>query len=101
MDKCPVHRFLRLGLGLINTSPVRDSVKDALQGYAEVARKFEPDDARYLLNHAGHCDVVSRKRNGWFLTAELIRQTTFTGAEQDIRHHQLVVDGLAKARRIV
>jgi 5,10-methylenetetrahydromethanopterin reductase len=70
--------------GWINTSPVPDSVRDVLQGYVEAARKFEPADARYLLNHTGHCITVKPEEDR-FITAELIRQTTFTGVEQDIK----------------
>ena len=70
--------------GWINTSPVPDSVKDALQGYIETARQFTPADARYLLNHTGHCLAVKPEEER-FITAELIRQTTFTGVEQDIK----------------
>ena len=70
--------------GWINTSPVPDSVKDVLQGYVEAAREFEPSDARYLLNHTGHC-VAIKPEEERFITAELIRQTTFTGVEQDIK----------------
>ncbi len=69
--------------GWINTSPVPDSVKDVLQGYIEAARKFQPADARYLLNHTGHC-VAVKPEEEQFVTAELIRQTTFTGVQQDI-----------------
>ena len=70
--------------GWLNTSPMPDSVKDVLQGYIEAARKFEPADARYLLNHTGHCVAVKPEEER-FITAELIRQTTFTGVEQDIK----------------
>jgi 5,10-methylenetetrahydromethanopterin reductase len=70
--------------GWINTSPMPDTVKDVLQGYVEAARKFQPADARYLLNHTGHCVAVKPEEER-FITAELIRQTTFTGMEQDIK----------------
>jgi 5,10-methylenetetrahydromethanopterin reductase len=70
--------------GWLNTSPVPDSVKDVLQGYVEAARRFEPDDARYLMNHTGHC-VAIKPEEERFVSAELIRQTTFTGTEQDIK----------------
>ena len=70
--------------GWINTSPVPDSVKDVLQGYVEAARQFEPADARYLMNHTGHCIAVKPEEKD-FITGELIRQTTFTGMEQDIK----------------
>jgi len=70
--------------GWLNTSPVPDSVKDVLQGYVEAARRFEPADARYLMNHTGHC-VAIKPEEERFVSAELIRQTTFTGTEQDIK----------------
>ncbi|MBS0639961.1 MAG: LLM class flavin-dependent oxidoreductase [Acetobacteraceae bacterium] len=80
-----LHRYADLDMeGWINTSPVPDSVKETLQGYVEAARKFEPQDARYLLNHTGHCVAVKPEEDK-FVTAELIRQTTFTGTEQDIK----------------
>ncbi|HEY4172768.1 MAG TPA: LLM class flavin-dependent oxidoreductase, partial [Rhodopila sp.] len=70
--------------GWLNTSPVPDSVKSVLQGYVEAARKFEPADARYLMNHTGHC-VAIKPEEERFINAELIRHTTFTGTEQDIK----------------
>jgi 5,10-methylenetetrahydromethanopterin reductase len=80
-----LHRYADLDMeGWINTSPVPDSVKDVLQGYVEAARNFAPADARYLLNHTGHCIAVKPEEER-FITAELIRQTTFTGVEQDIK----------------
>ena len=80
-----LHRAADLDMeGWINTSPVADSVKDTLRGYVEAARKFAPADARYLVNHTGHCIAVKPEEDR-FITAELIRQTTFTGQEQDIK----------------
>lgn len=70
--------------GWTNTSPLPDSVQDVLAAYVEVARKFEPADARYLLNHTGHCIKVKPQEER-FVTAELIRHTTFTGREQEIK----------------
>jgi 5,10-methylenetetrahydromethanopterin reductase len=80
-----LHRYADLDMeGWINTSPVPDSVKETLEGYVAAARKFEPSDARYLMNHTGHCIAVKPEEDR-FITAELIRQTTFTGVEQDIK----------------
>jgi 5,10-methylenetetrahydromethanopterin reductase len=80
-----LHRAADLDMeGWINTSPVPESVKDVLQGYVEAARRFEPADARYLMNHTGHCIAVKPEEER-FITAELIRRTTFTGVEQDIK----------------
>ncbi len=66
--------------GLPNTSPVPDSVKQAIDGYVALARNFQPADARYLENHRGHLMAVKEEERP-FVTAELIRQTTFTGTE--------------------
>ncbi len=80
-----LHRAADLDMeGWINTSPVPDSVKPLLDGYVEAAKKFEPQDARYIMNHRGHCVFVKPEEEK-FVTAELIRQTTFTGVEQDIK----------------
>jgi 5,10-methylenetetrahydromethanopterin reductase len=79
-----LHRAADLDMeGWKNTSPVPDSVKPVLDGYVDAARRFEPSDARYLMNHTGHCLAV-KPEEAAFVTAELIRQTTFTGVEQDI-----------------
>jgi hypothetical protein len=99
-------RTLRVGARLEQEAVARGGAKPAMAaktitlsidgGHAQAARQYQGRSFEVLL-----AQVSNDKRNGWFLTAELIRQTTFTGAEQDIRHHQLVVDGPAKARRIV
>ena len=31
-----------------------DGISDEVNGYLELARHFEPPDARYLFNHRGH-----------------------------------------------
>ncbi len=80
-----LHRAADLDMeGWTNTSPVPDTVKPLLDGYVEAAKKFEPQDARYIMNHRGHCVFVKPEEEK-FITAELIRQTTFTGMEQDIK----------------
>jgi 5,10-methylenetetrahydromethanopterin reductase len=55
-----------------------------LQGYAAVAQAFEPPDARYLHNHRGHLMFVKPEERP-FLTADLVRASSMTGAEADIR----------------
>ena len=80
-----LHRAADLDMeGWQNTSPVPPSVQEAVQGYLEVARRFEPQDARYLMNHRGHFVFVKPEERP-FVTAELIRRTTFTATEQEIR----------------
>ncbi len=69
--------------GLPNTSSVPASVADAVAGYVELAKTYEPADARYLENHRGHLMAV-KERERPFVTAEMIRQTTFTGTEPDL-----------------
>ena len=66
--------------GLHNVSPVPDSAK----GYIEIARKFEPADAPWLENHRGHLMFLKDEERP-FITADLIRETSFTGTEDDIK----------------
>jgi 5,10-methylenetetrahydromethanopterin reductase len=54
------------------------------EGYIAVARGFEPADARYLENHRGHLMVVKPEERP-FVTAQLIRETSFTATEAEIR----------------
>ena len=76
-----LHRAADAALaGLPNTSPVPPAVAEAVQGYVELAKGFEPADARYLENHAGHLMAVKDSERR-FVTAELIRAMTFTGTE--------------------
>ncbi|HJQ60143.1 MAG TPA: hypothetical protein VJ890_24775, partial [Vineibacter sp.] len=55
-----------------------------LEGYIALARGFEPSDARYLQNHRGHLMVVKPEERR-FVTAELIRATSFTATEAEIK----------------
>jgi 5,10-methylenetetrahydromethanopterin reductase len=56
---------------------------DAVAGYVEHARRFEPADAYYLSNHRGHLMFV-RPDERSFITAEMIRRTSFTGSAADL-----------------
>jgi 5,10-methylenetetrahydromethanopterin reductase len=64
--------------GLPNTSDVPEAVRAEIAGYIERASQFDPPDTRYLQNHRGHLLFVKPEERP-FVTAELIRQTTFTG----------------------
>jgi 5,10-methylenetetrahydromethanopterin reductase len=76
-----LHRAADAALaGLPNTSSVPDSVAGLVQGYVDLARKFEPEDARYLENHSGHLMAVKESERP-FVTGDLIRAMTFTGTE--------------------
>lgn len=69
--------------GLRNFSPTDPSVAEAVRGYIELARGFQPEDARYLTNHRGHLLFV-RPEERRFVTAELIRTASFTATEADL-----------------
>ncbi|HEY0183992.1 MAG TPA: LLM class flavin-dependent oxidoreductase [Rhodopila sp.] len=70
--------------GLPNTSPVPPELAEPIAGYVELAKTFEPADARYLTNHRGHLMAV-KDIERQFVTAEMIRRTTFTGTADDLR----------------
>jgi 5,10-methylenetetrahydromethanopterin reductase len=70
--------------GWQNTSPASQEVAAEIAGYVEMARRYEPPDARYLTNHRGHFLFVKPEERK-FVTAELIRRTTFTATEQAIK----------------
>jgi 5,10-methylenetetrahydromethanopterin reductase len=55
-----------------------------LDGYVALARTFEPADARYLQNHRGHLMFLKPEERP-FVTADLIRDTSFTATEAEIR----------------
>ncbi len=69
--------------GLRNFSPTDVSVAESVRGYIELARSFLPEDARYLTNHRGHLLFV-RPEERRFVTADLIRTSSFTATEQDL-----------------
>jgi 5,10-methylenetetrahydromethanopterin reductase len=70
--------------GWRNTSPVPQEVASEIQDYVEMARGYQPPDARYLNNHRGHF-VFVKPEDRKFVTAELIRRTTFTAGEQELK----------------
>lgn len=71
--------------GWDNTMKVdHEGIADVVAGYVEMARHFEPPDARYLQNHRGHFVFVKPEEKR-FVTAELIRRTTFTATEQELK----------------
>jgi 5,10-methylenetetrahydromethanopterin reductase len=65
----------------MNVAP--EGIADEVNGYLELARHFEPADARYLFNHRGHF-VFVKPEERQFITAELIRRTTFTAPLQEL-----------------
>ena len=69
--------------GLPNTSPIPPQLAEPVGAYVEISKTFKPADARYLTNHRGHLMAVKDIERP-FVTAEMIRQTTFTGTEADL-----------------
>jgi 5,10-methylenetetrahydromethanopterin reductase len=80
-----LHRAADLDMeGWQNTSPVPPSVAEQVAGYVEMARGYQPPDARYLTNHRGHFVFVKPEEKK-FVTGDLIRHTTFTATEQELK----------------
>ena len=80
-----LHRAADLDMeGWQNTSDTPPEVAAEVEGYVRTARGFEPQDARYLMNHRGHFVFVKPEERR-FVTAELIRLTTFTATEQELK----------------
>ena len=80
-----LHRAADLDMeGWKNTTEVPPSTQKSIDGYIEMARTFEPADARYLMNHRGHFVFVKPEERK-FVDAELIRRTTFTATEQELK----------------
>ena len=80
-----LHRAADLDMeGWQNTSPVPPSVQQQVDGYVAMAKGFQPSDARYLNNHRGHF-VFLKPEERRFITGELIRRTTLTASEQELK----------------
>jgi 5,10-methylenetetrahydromethanopterin reductase len=80
-----LHRAADAALaGFPNTTPVPASVAESVAGYIELARHFRPQGAHYLENHRGHLMFVKPEERP-FVTAELIRLTTFTATAKEIK----------------
>jgi 5,10-methylenetetrahydromethanopterin reductase len=62
---------------------MRPEFVGAVEAYIEHARSFEPKDAYYLANHRGHLMFV-RPDERRFITAEMIRKTSFVGTLADL-----------------
>ena len=69
--------------GLPNTSVIPPELAEPIAGYVELAKNFKPENARYLTNHRSHLMAVKNIERP-FVTAEMIRRTTFTGTEPDL-----------------
>jgi 5,10-methylenetetrahydromethanopterin reductase len=80
-----LHRAADAALsGLPNITPVPESCRATVEGYVALARGFEPKDAPWLHNHRGHLMFV-RPDERPFITAELIRVSSFTATEAELK----------------
>ena len=86
--------------GWQNTSPVPREVAAEVAGYVEMARHYEPPDARYLTNHRGHFLFVKPEERK-FVTAELIRRTTFTAGEQELKQRVEAMRGAGWSQIVI
>jgi 5,10-methylenetetrahydromethanopterin reductase len=69
------------------------AVAETVAGYVELSRQFRPQGAHYLENHRGHLMFVKPEERP-FVTAELIRHTTFAATEPELKER---VAALAEA----
>jgi 5,10-methylenetetrahydromethanopterin reductase len=69
--------------GLHNTAPPPPALRQQVDEYIEIARGYQPPDARYLTNHRGHSLRVKPEERH-LITGELIRRVTFTATEQEL-----------------
>lgn len=70
--------------GLPNSSGIPPAAAEAVHSYVEIAKTFEPEDAKHLMNHRGHLMFVKPEERA-SVTPELIRDTSFTATEAELR----------------
>jgi len=71
---------------LLNLKPTQALLaqRPEIDGYVALARTYEPKEAPYLENHRGHLMFVKPVEKQ-FVTADLIRATSFTATEGEIK----------------
>ncbi|HWD58775.1 MAG TPA: LLM class flavin-dependent oxidoreductase [Stellaceae bacterium] len=80
-----LHRAADQALGgLPPMATLPPALAEPIAGYVETARQFRPQGAHYLENHRGHLMFVKPEERP-FVTPELIRATTITGSEAEIK----------------
>lgn len=79
-----LHRAADEALLNLKSTQALLSERPELAGYVTLARTFEPKDAPYLENHRGHLMFVKPAERK-FVTADLIRATSFTATEGVIK----------------
>ncbi|MGH7094146.1 MAG: LLM class flavin-dependent oxidoreductase [Stellaceae bacterium] len=71
-------------MGMPALPAVPPALAETVASYVETARHFAPQGAQYLENHRGHLMFVKPAERP-YITAELIRATTITAAEPEIK----------------
>jgi 5,10-methylenetetrahydromethanopterin reductase len=71
-------------MGLPNSGKLPDWLAELCARYVQAAASFQPEEPdRYLVNHRGHLMFV-RDEERPFVTAELIRHTSWTGTKAEL-----------------
>jgi 5,10-methylenetetrahydromethanopterin reductase len=71
-------------MGLPTIAAIPPALAETVAGYVALARQFRPQGAHYLENHRGHLMFVKPEERP-FVTADLIRLTTFTATEPELK----------------
>jgi 5,10-methylenetetrahydromethanopterin reductase len=71
-------------MGLPTIATIPPELADTVAGYVALARGFRPQGAHYLENHRGHLMFVKPEERP-FVTADLIRMTTFAATERELK----------------
>ena len=79
-----LHRAADEALSGLAPGTTLPNARTELEGYVALARTFTPADAPYLQNHRGHLMFVKPEERP-FVTADLIRATSFTATETEIK----------------
>ena len=96
-----LHRAADAALsGLPNTSPVPPALVDVVERYVDWARANVPSDAPYLVNHRGHLMFV-RPEERPYVTADLIRSTTFTARESELKERIAALRDAGYAQMVI
>jgi len=80
-----LHRIADQALSKMPSAvPIPPAIAETSAGYVAAIRQSEPAGATYLYNHRGHLMFVKPEERP-FVTAELIRETTFTATETELK----------------
>jgi 5,10-methylenetetrahydromethanopterin reductase len=69
-------------LGSLGFKPI-PKFKKQYDDYLKIYKSYEPEDARYLINHRGHL-MFLRPEEHQLITPELLRSVTMTGTQAEV-----------------